>query len=92
MIGYVCKDPEFEFALGDKVKDIITGFEGIVTARHQWLNNCNTYSVRPTVLKDGAPQDACGFDEPQLSLVQEKVTESNRTTGGPERKVFQPNR
>ena len=87
------KEPEFKFGLGDKLKDKITGFEGIVTGRHQWINNCNTYSVKPQTLKDGVPQDSCNFDEPQLDLVEEKaIPEMNRKTGGPDRKVSQPNR
>lgn len=87
------KEPEFKFNLGDKLKDKITGFEGIVTGRHQWINNCNTYSVKPQVLKDGVPQDSHSFDEPQLDLVEEKaIPELNRRTGGPDRKVCQPNR
>lgn len=86
------KEPEFKFDLGDKVRDKITNFEGVLIGRHQWLNNCNTYSVKPTTLKDGAPQDSCSFDEPQLDLVTAKVAESNRKTGGPERTVSQPNR
>lgn len=87
------KEPEFRFNLGDKVRDKITTFEGIVTGRHQWINNCNTYSVKPQTLKDGAPQEAHAFDEPQLDLVEEKAfPELNRRTGGPDRKVTQPNR
>lgn len=87
------KGPEFKFNLGDKIKDKITAFEGIVIGRHQWINNCNTYSVKSQVLKDGIPQEACSFDEPQLELVEEKaIKEMNRSTGGPDRKVKQPNR
>lgn len=86
------KDPEFKFNLGDKVKDQITGFEGIVTLRSQWLNNCNTYGVQPVALKDGSPQERCHFDEPQLVLVEEKVAPSSRKTGGPERHVPTCNR
>lgn len=92
MFGKV-KEPEFKFNLGDRLKDKITGFEGIATGRHQWINNCNTYSVRPQTLKDGAPQDPHAFDEPQLDLVEEKaIPITNRRTGGPDRKVSQPNR
>lgn len=79
------KEPKFKFNLGDRVKDSITGFEGIVTLRSQWLNNCNTYGVQPTELKDGTPQERQHFDEPQLSLVKEKVAPSSSLTGGPER-------
>jgi len=86
------KDPEYKFNLGDKTKDKITGFEGIVIGRHQWLNNCNTYSVQPTILKDGVPQDRHTFDEPQLEIVEEKIHTPSRKTGGPERKISPPNR
>lgn len=79
------KEPEFKFNLGDEVKDSITGFTGIITLRSQWLNNCNTYGVQPTKLKDGAPQERQHFDEPQLVAVAEKVVEESRATGGPER-------
>lgn len=86
------KDPQFKFNLGDRVRDQITGFEGIVTSRSQWINNCNTYGVQPTTLKDGAPMERAHFDEPQLDLVEEKVVPSSRETGGPERPVPQCNR
>ena len=86
------KDPEFKFNLGDKVKDTITGFTGVITLRSQWLNNCNTYGVQPTELKDGAPQERQHFDEPQLVVVEEKVAKESRNTGGPERHVPATNR
>lgn len=86
------KEPEFKFNLGDKVRDTITGFTGIVTLRSQWLNNCNTYGVQPTALKDGAPQERQHFDEPQLELLDEKVVTESRITGGPERHVPTANR
>lgn len=86
------KEPEFKFNLGDKVKDSITGFTGVITLRSQWLNNCNTYGVQPTELKDGAPQERQHFDEPQLIVVEEKVSKESRSTGGPERQVPATNR
>ena len=93
MFGFATKEqPKFKFGLGDRVRDTITGFVGIVTCRSQWLNNCNTYGVQPTALKDGAPQDRQAFDEPQMELVEEKVAESHRSTGGPARKVESCNR
>ncbi len=81
---------DFKFNLGDKVKDQITGFEGVVVCRSQWLNCCNTYTVKPVELKDGVPQEAVYFDEPQLDLVVEKLHKENRETGGPEREVKRP--
>lgn len=79
---------DFKFELGCVVKDSVTHFEGVVISRSQWLNNCNTYGVKPRVLKDGAPQDSHGFDEPQLSLISGSVLKANRETGGPSRKAL----
>ncbi len=85
-------DTSFKFNLGSEVKDEITGFVGIVTGRHQWLNNCNTYTVQPTKLKDGAPQPTVNFDQPQLMLVVKDVVKPDQRTGGPAREVQTPNR
>lgn len=82
----------FKFNLGDEVKDVITGFSGIITSRTQWLNNCNTYGVQPTRLKDGVPGERQHFDEPQLEIVVEKVFQESRATGGPSRPVPNTNR
>lgn len=71
--------PKFKFSLGDRVRDTITGFKGIVILRSQWLNNCNTYGVQPTELKDGVPQDWQGFDELQLESVKKSVKKSGIT-------------
>ena len=86
------KGLEFKFNLGDKVKDEITGFEGIIIARVQWLNMCNTYTVKPQTLKDGVPQDSYGFDEPQILIVEEKVFKANQKTGGSKPVPMMPNR
>jgi len=80
-------DVTFKFNLGDKAKDKITGFKGLVVRRTQWLNNCNTYGLQSIELKDGVPQDPQSFDEPQISLVEEKAVEVNNSTGGPNRLV-----
>lgn len=83
---------EFEFNLGDELKDEITGFVGVCTSRTQWLNACNVYGLQPKELKDGKPQERCHFDEPQLELVKKTVYKSNRETGGIARSVPQSNR
>jgi hypothetical protein len=83
---------KWKFNLGDTVKDVITGFTGVVTCRSEWLNNCNTYGVQPTKLKDGIPQNRQGFDEPQLELVKRGTYKFGADPGGPERTVVQPNR
>lgn len=46
--------PEFEFAIGDKVFDCVTGFNGIVTARCQY-GDYNTYQLTSLVKDDKSP-------------------------------------
>ena len=84
--------PEFKFNLGDVLEDTITGFDGVLVMRAQWINNCNTYALKSRILKDGLPTDMQYFDEPQLKLIDPKTIESSRKTGGPERRIPQANR
>ena len=39
--------------LGNQVKDIVTGFEGIATAKVEYLNGCIQYYVKPKIDEDG---------------------------------------
>jgi len=63
--------------LGEKVRDEITGFEGIAIARIEYLNGCVRYEVKPKILKDGRPIEGEWIDEQQL------VAKSKAKTGGP---------
>ena len=85
-------EADFKFNLGDRARDKITGFEGIVVSRTQWITNCNTYGLQPEKMKDGIPQDRQHFDEPQIELVNDKVHKESRKTGGPQRPINQTNR
>lgn len=71
--------------LGDKVRDQVTGYEGIAVARTEWLHGCARITVQPANLdKDGKPPETVTFDELQLTRVVEQVVASgNRGTGGP---------
>ncbi len=68
--------------LGSKVKHIITGFEGIVTGRTEWLTGCSTYGVRSASLKDGLPSDAVWFDEVELEFLSDEFSRAGIDTGG----------
>ncbi len=57
--------------LGNKVRDTVTGFEGVAIAKHEFLHGCVRISVQPQSLHDGKPVEAQVFDEPQLDLVEE---------------------
>lgn len=70
--------------LGDKVKDKITGFAGIITGEHKYLNGCLRMSVQPDKLdKEGKPLDAWIIDVEQLALVKEGVHAEQSPGGGP---------
>ena len=56
--------------LGNKVKDKITGFVGIVVSEHHYLNGCVRYSVQPTELKDGKMLNVVSFDSPRLETIE----------------------
>jgi len=44
-----------EIQLGDVAKDSITGFEGVVTGRTEWLNGCCRWLIQPRSLHEGKP-------------------------------------
>jgi hypothetical protein len=79
----------FKFKLGEKVRDRITGIEGIVLANTDWLTGCNTVTIRPSGLKDGVPHDTVLLDEPMVERIGPGVTETikpptdARLRGGP---------
>lgn len=75
-------------SLGDKVKDKVSGFSGIATCRHEYLNGCDRFTVQPPVGKDGKLPDEMTFDEPQLKVLKSAVVEmGSKLTGGPERSM-----
>lgn len=87
--------------LGDKVRDPVTGFEGIAIGLTEWLHGCTTVSVRPqTLKKDGDLKDSVSFDEPQLEIVKAKAVISKEDltpdevtrTGGPRDEPQRPRR
>ena len=43
----------FKFKSGDIVRDKVTGFEGIIIARTDYIFGCNRYYVQPKVGPDG---------------------------------------
>ena len=73
--------------LGSRVIDTISGFTGIVTARHEYLYGCVRVTVTPETLKDGKPIDAEWFDEHQVRVLKEKQVEfkaEKTASGGPQ--------
>lgn len=71
--------------LGNKVKDEITGFEGIVISKVIHINGCVRYEVKSQKLKDGKTIESEWIDEGQL--ICEKKAKAKKaeeeTPGGP---------
>lgn len=53
--------------LGASVKDRVSGFAGIITARYEYLNGCERYEVS-SADKDGKPESFV-FDSQQIEVV-----------------------
>jgi hypothetical protein len=58
--------------LGSKVKDIYTGFSGILTSHTEWLYGCARVNVESTELdKEGKIIPSEVFDEQRISVIEE---------------------
>jgi hypothetical protein len=66
---------------GDEVKDIVTGFRGIVTARTSWLHGCDRISITPNKLgSDGLPVKEQSFDEQRVEIIKRGKVKSTLPT------------
>lgn len=74
-----------EIKLGNKVRDKVTGYEGVATARVEYLNGCVQYCVKPKVGSDGKMPDPEYIDVQQLEVVSEGATVEASKTGGTQR-------
>ena len=59
--------------LGTRVRDNLTGFEGIAVGRTEWQYGCTRIGIEPTELRDGKPIDVQWFDEQRVEAVGEKA-------------------
>jgi hypothetical protein len=64
----------FKFELGIEVKEIVTGFTGIIMGRSQYLTGCNQYGLLSRQLsKENTPEKWVWFDENRLQATGEKI-------------------
>jgi len=71
--------------MGQKCRDKVTGFEGVVVAIHEYLYGCRRISLQPES-KNGEWKGSVAFDEPGLEVldsVKLKASKEERETGGP---------
>ena len=77
---------EFKFNNGEEVKDLVSGFTGIIDCSALWLNGCRRYSVQPKVKEgESAKPDSIWLDEETLEKLSDgvnKIVEPTKT-GGP---------
>ncbi len=62
--------PDYIFNMGDKVKDVVTGYTGIVVTRIDYMTGCNHYGVESVVEKPGDEPKYQNCDEQRLELVE----------------------
>ena len=75
----------FKYELGVELKDRLTGYQGIVVGRTEYLNGCHRYSLQSRQLnKDNKPAEWEAFDEMQLDPVGGVEVIGQQKTGGPQ--------
>lgn len=61
-----------DIRLGDTVKDMVTGLQGVVIGRTRWLTACDTLIISPGLDKDGKKLDSEVIDITVAKLVKGK--------------------
>ena len=79
-----------QIAKGDRVRDTITGYEGLVVCVADWINGCVRFGIQAEKLdKDGKPYPLEFFDAQQVELIEAGIYPEEREvivkddTGGP---------
>ena len=68
--------------LGQKVRDRVTGFEGVATSKVEYLNGCVQYCVKPRVGEDNKMVDGEYVDVQQLEVIDDVLTIIANPIGG----------
>lgn len=76
----------FKFELGDRLRDRVSGYEGICDMRGECLNGCLRYSLQAGLKEDGSMKEGYWIDEGQLEKIDKGVNAKpvkKSKTGGP---------
>ena len=72
--------------LGDRARDKVSGFEGIVTTQAQHLTGCDRLWLTPRIGDDGKSRDGMWVDIDMVEIVEagviERVTYERSAPGG----------
>jgi len=75
--------------LGQKGKDKITGFTGILTSRQQYITGCDQYTLTPGMNEDKELMEQYSFDEDRIKIIGRgilpKDVSNEKNPGGPHR-------
>lgn len=74
---------KLKFKLGEKCKDTISGYEGTVVARFEYLNGCVRYELQGRNEKPTDEPKSFIFDEDQLEKLKAPKKARGSRTGGP---------
>lgn len=76
---------DFKYENGIKVKDLVSGFTGIIDCSALWLNGCRRYSIQPTMKKGSTEKpESIWMDEETLVKISNGVNKKIKPskTGG----------
>lgn len=72
--------------LGVRARDRISGFEGVVTGRCEYITGCNQALLSPTVGANGDAREPHWFDEQRLVITDEaRLVLDNGEAPGPDK-------
>lgn len=77
---------EFKFSNGEEVRDVVSGFTGIIDCVSLWINGCKRYSVQPRMKEgDTVRPDGMWIDEESIEKISDGVKNIVKPTptGGP---------
>ncbi len=69
--------------LGQVVRDKLTGQQGTVICRAEWLYGCVRVTVQPFGEKDGKAFEWFTTDEPQCEIIKPEKAEKAKSAHGP---------
>lgn len=73
----------FKYELGSKAKCKITGYEGLIVARTEWLYGCRRYVLQSSKIQDsGKPSEPLSADEDGIDIVEAAAPHPMPSTGG----------
>lgn len=82
--GAATDDSQISVELGDRVKDPVSGLEGVVTKFTRFLNGCSVLGVNSGLDDKGNPRETFYFPGPRLEKLEEAVhPKSESKAGGP---------